>query len=266
MRTVPTRRATTDKLRGLRLSVPPVLYNARMNWPHHRYAAVLLILHFILFVATAYNPHDRPTWLMENGMGLLMVTLLFLSRNKLPLSRLSYTLIFIHLMLHTVGAYYTYSLVPYDNWISALFGSSPRDWFGWERNHFDRLVHFLYGLLIAYPIRELFLRVADVKGFWGYFLPLDLTMSSSMLYELLEWATAVFIGDGSSAYIGTQGDEWDAHKDMALATLGAIIAMLITAAINMRMQRDFAREFAESLRVKRVMPLGEDELARMARE
>ena len=98
--------------------------------------------------------------------------------------------------------------------------------FAGGRNHFDRLVHFLYGLLLAYPIREMFLRIGNVRGFWGYFLPLDLTMSTSMLYELIEWAAAELIGgDLGAAYLGTQGDVWDAHKDMALASMGALIAM-----------------------------------------
>ena len=98
-------------------------------------------------------------------------------------------------------------------------------------------------------------------------MPLDLTMSTSMLFELLEWGTSVvFGGELGQAYLGTQGDEWDAHKDMALASLGAVIAMGITAALNWRLQRDFAREWAESLRVKHKAPLGEDEMARMARK
>jgi putative membrane protein len=128
-------------------------------------------------------------------------------------------------------------------------------------------VHFCYGLLLAYPIREIFLRVANVLGFWGYFLPLDLTMSTSMLYELIEWAVAVvFGGKLGAAYLGTQGDEWDAQKDMALASLGALTAMCITALINWRLQRDFAREWVESFRVKSPEPLGEDAIVRMARE
>jgi putative membrane protein len=121
-------------------------------------------------------------------------------------------------------------------------------------------------LLLAYPAREVFLRVADVRGFWGYFLPLEVVMATSMLYELIEWgAASAFGGELGAAYLGTQGDPWDAHKDMALATLGAIVAMLITAAINRRYQRDFAREWAESLRVKHPEPLGEDALTRRVR-
>jgi putative membrane protein len=104
-----------------------------------------------------------------------------------------------------------------------------------------------------------------VCGFWGYFLPLVLTMSTSMIFALLEWAAAVAFGDGvGQTYLGTQGDEWDAHKDMALAGLGALIAMAVTAAINVRLQRDFASEWAESLRVKVAAPLGEDEVEQLA--
>lgn len=123
------------------------------------------------------------------------------------------------------------------------------------------MVHFLYGFLLAYPIREIFLRVANVRGFWGYFLLLDLTMSSSALYELIEWGAALVLGgDLGAAYLGTQGDIWDAHKDMALASFGALLAMLITAFVNYRHQRDFTREWVESLRVKNHEPLGEDAL------
>ena len=116
--------------------------------------------------------------------------------------------------------------MPYDRWLRAAFGRGLSDLTGWKRNNFDRLVHFCFGLLLAYPIREIFLRVAGARGFWGYYLPLDVTMSFSMLYELIEWAAAsAFGGDLGAAYLGTQGDEWDAQKDMALATLGAVVSM-----------------------------------------
>jgi len=181
-----------------------------------------------------------------------------------PFSRVSYTLIFLFLCLHEVGSHYTYAEVPYEEWTQALFGRSLNEVMGWERNHFDRLVHFSYGLLLAYPIREVFLRVANVRGFWGYFLPLDVAMSTSMAYELVEWGAAALLGgELGMAYLGTQGDIWDAHKDMALASLGALIAMGMTVTINLTLQRDFAREWAESLRVKQAEPLGETAISRM---
>ena len=135
---------------------------------------------------------------------------------------------------------------------------------GWERNNFDRVVHFCYGLLLAYPIREVFLRVASLRGFWGYFFPLDITMSTSMLYELIEWgAAAIFGGDLGQAYLGTQGDVWDAHKDMALASLGALIAMLITAGLNAALAARFRRRMERESAGEGHRPLGEDEIRRL---
>ncbi len=233
---------------------------------HRKYLAILGIVFGAWWIVLGIHPRDRPTWFLENGLVLVAVPLLALTHRRLLFSRVSYTLIFVFMCLHQIGAHYTYAQVPYDAWFMKLTGRTFNSLVGWERNNFDRVLHFSYGFMLAYPIREIFLRIVNVRGFWGYFLPLDLTMSTSMIYELLEWAAAmIFGGDVGPAYLGTQGDEWDAHKDMALASLGALIAMSITALINARYQRDFAREWVESLRVKHKAPLGEDKLARMAR-
>ena len=238
-----------------------------MSMPRQRYLLALAVLFGGWWLALAIAPLDRSTWLLENALSMGGVALLAALYRRLPFSRVSYTLIFVFLCLHTLGAHYTYSNVPYDAWFERSLGRSLGSLVGWERNNFDRVVHFCYGLLLAYPVREVYLRVADTRGFWGYFLPLDLTMSTSMIYELIEWGAAVvFGGDVGQSYLGTQGDEWDAHKDMALASLGALLAMGVTAAINWRFQRDFAREWDESLRVKHAAPLGEEALARMVRE
>ena len=235
-----------------------------MGTAHLRYVLILAALYAALWIALAIEPLDREAWTLENALVGLFLLMLAASYRHFPLSRVSYTLIFVFLCVHAVGAHFTYSLVPYDAWSEDLFGQSLNEALGWQRNHFDRMVHFLYGLFLAYPLREVFLRIANVRGFWGYFLPLDITMSTSMIYELVEWGAAEFFGgELGAAYLGTQGDIWDAHKDMALASLGAIIAMTITALINLWLQRDFAREWSESLRVKRKAPLGEVEIARM---
>jgi putative membrane protein len=231
-----------------------------------RYPLLLAILFLAYWIVLAIEPRDRADWLLENLLAIVFAAVLVASFKRLPLSRISYTTIFLFLCLHTLGAHYTYSLVPYDAWIRALTGGSLNEAMGWERNHFDRLVHFSYGLLLAYPIREVFLRVVDARGFWGYFLPLDVTMSTSMIFELFEWAVAERVGgDLGMAYLGTQGDVWDAHKDMALASLGAALAMTLAMAVNIWLQRDFAREFRDSLRVKRAEPLGEVQIGRMRR-
>lgn len=235
-----------------------------MSYPHRRYLVVLALIFGLLWIALAIDPVDRHDWALENVLVGAFAVGIGASYRRFTFSRVSYTLIFVFLCLHAVGAHYTYAQVPYDRAWQALTGSTFNELMGWERNHFDRLVHFCYGLLFAYPLREVFLRVAQARGFWGYFLPLDFALATSAMFELFEWgAAAVFGGDLGVAYLGTQGDEWDAHKDMLLAGTGATIAMLITAAINWRLQRDFAREWSDSLRIKDPRPLGEDEIARM---
>jgi len=234
------------------------------------YATTLWILGALFAVwaiLLGIAPNHRADWALENLLVVVFFVVAALSHRAMPLSRLSWLLIFLFLGLHEIGAHYTYAEVPYDDWCRSLFGFALSDELGLARNHYDRIVHFAYGLLLAYPVREVFLRIGDARGFWGYFLPLDLTMSTSMLYELIEWAAAVvFGGDLGVAYLGTQGDEWDAHKDMALASLGGLIAMCVTAAVNVRLDRDFAREWRESLRVKREAPLGEEQIERLMRE
>jgi putative membrane protein len=214
----------------------------------------LVLVYTAWWIVMAIAPFDRADWTLENVLVLFAGALLWYTAKSFPLSRISYTCIFVFMMFHALGAHYTYAKVPYQEWLPFLEGG---------RNHFDRLVHFLYGLLLAYPIREMFLRIGNVRGFWGYFLPLDLTMSTSMLYELIEWGAAIVVGgDLGAAYLGTQGDVWDAHKDMALASLGALLAMTVTYLVNRRMQRDFAQEWAESIRVKRRKPLGEEAIVK----
>jgi putative membrane protein len=229
-----------------------------------RYLTILAALYLLLWIALAIKPYYRSDWLLENALLVAGFAIILGTYRILPLSLVSYTAIFVFMSLHTIGAHYTYAEVPYDAWFKSLTGTTLSELMGWQRNYFDRLVHFCYGLLHAYPIREFFLRVASVRGFWGYFLPLDVTMSTSMLYELMEWGAAVgFGGNLGPAFLGTQGDVWDAQKDMAMASLGAAIAMCVTAAINGVLQRDFAREWSDSLRVRGRDPLGEEAVRRM---
>ncbi len=229
-----------------------------------RYPLILLIVLVAAGVLLGLKPKFRADWALENSLTVVAVVLLVLTHRHFPLSKVSYTSIFAFLMLHELGAHYTYTHVPYDAWFEKITGRGLNDWLGWERNHFDRLVHFMYGLLIAYPMREVFVRIARARGFWGYFLPLDMVMSSSMVYELVEWGAAMtFGGDLGQAYLGTQGDEWDAQKDMLLATAGAVISLTIAALIHRSLNRDFQNEWAESLKVAKKQPLGEVEAERL---
>jgi putative membrane protein len=221
------------------------------NMKHKRYFLILSIIFAIECLVLAISPYDRADWALENVLVVLSVILIAISYKKCPLSRVSYGFIFVFMSLHEIGSYYTYSNVPYDAFLTSYFNFSLNEYMGWTRNNFDRLIHLLYGLLLAPPIRELYCRVAGMKGFWSYLAPLNLIMATSMLYELVEWGAAeAFGGDLGMAYLGTQGDIWDAHKDMALASLGALIAMAITLYINSRIQKDFGEEWQLSLKLK----------------
>jgi putative membrane protein len=232
-----------------------------------RVPLVLLALFLLIGIALGIAPHHRSDWLLENALAAAAVLLLVATWRRFPLSNLSYGLVFVFLVLHEIGAHYTYSEVPYDEWVRRIAGRGLNEILGFDRNHYDRLVHFAYGLLLAYPMRELFVRIADARGIWGYVLPLDLVMATSMIYELIEWAAAAaFGGDLGVAYLGTQGDQWDAHKDMLLATCGAALALAITAAVHRRLDRDFNREWAASLAVKHPDPLGEVAVERLRRQ
>jgi putative membrane protein len=205
---------------------------------HGRYVVALAVLFALEWAALAISPRYRQDWVLENVLTVALVAALALFRRRLLLSRTSYTALFLFLSLHTIGAHYTYSQVPYDEWSRALTGFAVSDLFGWERNHYDRLVHFSYGLLLTYPIRQFLIQVAGVKGIWGYYLPFAVTSSSSADYELIESVAAtVFGGDLGIAYLGTQGDVWDAQKDMALAASGALLSMIHLAIWNARRPR-----------------------------
>ena len=204
-----------------------------------RLIALLAAAFALLWIGLAIAPVDRSDWLLENVLLAVGVGILVATRRTLPLSRTSYVLLFGFFCLHAVGAHYTYSLVPYDDALRAVFGGSPDGVADASRNHYDRAVHFAYGLLLVLPFRELLMLKAGVRGFWSYFLPVDLALSTSALYELIEWGAAlVYGGDLGAAFLGTQGDEWDAHKDMALAALGAVIAALLIWAANRARGRD----------------------------
>lgn len=221
-----------------------------VNAKHRRHVLWLAGFFGLLTLGLGIAPRHRQDWILENTLVAAALLVLWAIYRHLPFSRLSWTLVFIFLSLHEVGAHYTYSEVPYLDWWHWLAGTAPPAPLAGERNHFDRVIHFFYGLLLAYPVREILLHLVKVRGFWSYFLPLDLTLSTSALYELIEWTAAeVFGGDLGIAYLGTQGDPWDAQKDMALGAAGALLAMILTFLINRRYQRDFAQEWTDSLRI-----------------
>jgi putative membrane protein len=221
-----------------------------------KYRAFLLLAFLGVWTWAAIKPRYPEDWLLENYLVFAAAPVILLTGRYFKLSDLSYTLIAVFMILHVVGSHYTYSEVP--------FGYALQRWLGADRNMYDRLVHFSFGFLLAYPMREVFLRLTRVKGFWGFYLPLDVALSFSALYEIIEWLVAATSGSAAGiAFLGAQGDEWDAQKDMALAGVGALLAMLIIAGVNLAYNPDFAREFRDSFRIPAGdEPLGEERLRR----
>jgi putative membrane protein len=158
------------------------------------------------------------------------VPLLVLTYRSLRLSNFAYSCLFVFFVLHEIGAHYTYSEVPWRDWLR--FAGVDAATSG-ERNHYDRLVHFSYGLLVFPAIWELFAARAQPRRIWRYLMPLLFIMGHSVVYETIEWGAAeVFGGDLGVAYLGTQGDEWDSQKDMFLAAVGALIGLAACATMR----------------------------------
>jgi putative membrane protein len=192
--------------------------------PSRRYPAALLAAFGVVWVALAIHPLFRQDWLLENMLVFIAVPILVATSGRLRFSNVTYTCLFAFFCLHEIGAHYTYSLVPYDDWMQAVTGHRLNDFLGWQRNHYDRLLHFLYGLLVAPAAIELFAYYGRYARTWAFLFPFLFMASHSVVYELVEWAAAVaFGGDLGQAYLGTQGDIWDAQRDMAFAMLGSLL-------------------------------------------
>ncbi len=192
-----------------------------------RYPLTLLVVFVAIFLVLAVAPWYRQDWLLENLLVFVAVPLLVATYRRLRFSDFAYTCLFVFFVLHEIGAHYTYSEVPWREWLAVL-GLGDGDPAG--RNHYDRFVHFAYGLLLMPAAFELITARMSPRGLWRWLMPVLFIMSHSVIYELIEWLAAVrFGGDLGVAYLGTQGDVWDAQKDMALAALGAVIGLAVVA-------------------------------------
>ena len=192
-----------------------------------RYPLALLVAFIAIFVVLGIAPSYRQDWLLENLLVFAALPLLVLTYRRLRFSNFAYTCLFVFFVLHEIGAHYTYSEVPWREWLAVL-GLGDGDPAG--RNHYDRFVHFAYGLLLMPAAFELITARMSPRGLWRWLMPVLFIMSHSVIYELIEWLAAIrFGGDLGVAYLGTQGDVWDAQKDMALAALGAVIGLAVVA-------------------------------------
>ncbi len=186
----------------------------------------LLILYLLLWSIAAIDPLHRNDWFLENLLPAIFVPLFVFTYRKFRFSNTSYILIFLFMACHVLGSHYTYAEVPYDQWSQRWFGFSINELFGFERNHYDRLIHFTYGFFLAPPYREWLIAKLKTSSRASCLLTLEFIIASSALYELIEWAAAIlFGGDLGMLFLGTQGDIWDAHWDIMLAGLGSAITL-----------------------------------------
>jgi putative membrane protein len=181
---------------------------------------IWLVIFFLALAWSAWNPHDYPTWWLEVLPALLVLIVLFLTRERFPLTPLAYWLILIHSLILMVGGHYTYAEVPVGDWV--------RDWTGGSRNNYDKLGHLAQGFIPAIVIREILVRNSVVaRRSWLAVIVVCICLAISAFYELLEWWIALLSDDAAESFLGTQGYVWDTQSDMFMALLGAILALLM---------------------------------------
>lgn len=191
---------------------------------------IALGCYLLFWILLATDPLDRRDWLLENLLVFLTAAILIPTYRKFRFSNFSYALILIFLVLHAVGAHYTYAKVPAGFWLADLLHL--------QRNHYDRIIHFGFGFLLLYPMSELLRRAAGTREKWAPVLALIALAALSSFFEIVEGIIAQIVRpDLGAAYLGTQGDIWDAQKDMAAAFVGALLVAIWLTIISRNPKR-----------------------------
>jgi putative membrane protein len=181
---------------------------------------VELLFVLAALVVSGIHPADRTTWWLEIFPVLIALPILLATYQRFPLTDLLYALITVHALVLILGGAYTYAHVPLGFWM--------QDWFGFHRNHYDRIGHFMQGLVPALVAREILLRNGFVAGRrMAAFLSICVALAISAFYELVEWWSALALGQGADEFLGTQGDPWDTQEDMFMALIGALVAIAL---------------------------------------
>ncbi len=197
------------------ITVPP----SRVNHRVLRWLGVWLLA---VWTAAAIEPSYRQDWLLENILVFLSVLILLLIYSRLPFTTGTYVALTVFMTLHLIGAHYTYSETPIGDWLAAAFN--------WQRNHYDRIVHFSFGLLMAPAVRQIIRCNANAAKGWDLVLTAVVILGLSALFEIIEAATAMIVNpELGMAYLGTQGDVWDSQKDSVLALFGSVIFLICVA-------------------------------------
>jgi putative membrane protein len=196
-----------------------------MKLAENRPLTAMIGWYLAIWTVTAFNPIDRHAWALENLLVLFFIAVLGLTYRRFAFSNLSYLFLTIFLTLHAIGAHYTYQQTPIGFWL--------KDAFSLSRNHYDRLIHCAFGLLLVFPVREVLIRFARVHGAWAFSLPVCVIFAVSGLFEICEAVVAEIVSPGKGIeWLGAQGDEWDAQWDMAVTLVGASVTMSIAAILT----------------------------------
>ncbi len=187
-----------------------------------------------VFVWSAAGPKDGLTWVMEVAPAVVGAAVLFALRRRFSLTPLAQAWVALHMMVLMVGGHYTYAEVPVFDWV--------RDVFHFKRNHYDRVGHFFQGLVPALLCREILRRRGVLaRRAWLPFVVVSFALALSAVYELIEWAAALVMGQGADAFLGTQGDPWDTQTDMFLAGIGAAASLVFLSRTHDRQLAEVAR-------------------------
>lgn len=188
----------------------------------------------VVLVWSGIGPHDYPTWWLEVAPALVAAAVLWFTRERMPLTRLTYILILVHCIILMVGGHYTYAEVPLGDWLREAFDQS--------RNNYDKLGHFAQGFVPAIVAREILIRLNVISGpGWRNFVVVCLCLAISAFYELIEWWVALLSAEAADSFLGTQGYVWDTQSDMAWALFGAILALVLLGGLHDRQLRSLAR-------------------------
>ncbi len=192
-----------------------------------REPAVLLVTGLALLALSGLHPRDRLTWLMEVAPVLVGVPILVATYTRFPLTPLVYRLLFAHAVILMVGGHYSYAEVPLGFWMQRALGLA--------RNDYDRIGHVAQGFVPAIVAREVLLRRSVLsRGGWLFFLVTSVCLAFSAFYELVEWWSALAMGEAAKDFLGTQGDPWDTQADMFSALVGAVAAQLVLGRLHDR--------------------------------
>lgn len=191
----------------------------------------LLIATLTVMALSAYRPTMVGDWLLENMLVAVLLISLIAAYRRFPLSNTSYWMLFLFLVIHEWGAHHKYADVPLGEWMKGILET--------DRNHYDRVAHLAFGIFFAYPFGEILIRVGNIQGWLRYYLPVDVVLAFAATYEIIEVIVASIVSpDAGEAFVGLQGDIWDAQKDIALAGLGAVFTMTLLAIWRWKRERD----------------------------